>query len=68
LLVASTPDQWLASLHLLLQDAPCREHLATAARTYVEQHHAWKVRLGGFAQLLGREWHAFTPPPGYAAW
>jgi lipopolysaccharide transport system permease protein len=52
LLAASSPAEWKAAVLRLLDDAALRQCLGSAARRYVEEHHAWKRNLEPLARLL----------------
>lgn len=45
LLVAATPEEYVARLEMLWRDEELRAALATAGFRYVKRHHAWAQRL-----------------------
>jgi len=50
---ARTPAEWIESMVRLLKDAPARDRLGRAGRTFVEAHHCWDRQLQPLATLLG---------------
>jgi len=53
LLAASSPSEWIESIHRLWNNVPLRHELGTAGRLYVEERHHWDRCLEPFATLLG---------------
>jgi sugar transferase (PEP-CTERM/EpsH1 system associated) len=51
--VASTPQEWVAAVAALLADPQRRQALGAAGRRYVERHHEWDHCLEPFGRLLG---------------
>jgi len=50
---ALAPAEWIESIVRLLGDAPARDRLGRAGRTFVETHHCWDRQLRPLATLLG---------------
>lgn len=50
---ALAPAQWIESMVRLLRDAPARDLLGRAGRTFVETHYCWDRQLQPLATLLG---------------
>jgi glycosyltransferase involved in cell wall biosynthesis len=53
LLVADTPDEWVACLTQLFEDPARRRQLGAAGRAYVAENHCWDRCLAPLAGLLG---------------
>jgi polysaccharide biosynthesis protein PslH len=50
---AVAPAEWIEAIVQLLGDAPARDRLGRAGRTFVETHHCWDSQLRPLATLLG---------------
>jgi sugar transferase (PEP-CTERM/EpsH1 system associated) len=53
LAVASTSDEWTATVLELFRDREKRRQLGSAGRRHTEEHHRWERCLAPFAELLG---------------
>lgn len=53
-LVADTPAEYAAALQRLWEHEDLRSTIATAARAYVREHHAWSNRLGPLLDAINR--------------
>lgn len=51
-LCATTPDEWLAALHRLIDDAALRGAMGQRGRLYIEQHHARERLAERIAAIL----------------
>lgn len=52
ILVADTPDQWVASLNTLLVNTDQQQRLGSAARQFVQEHHNWDACLKPLDKIL----------------
>jgi len=62
ILLASTPDEWLASLAELYGHAERTAELTRSARSLVEQRYDWQV-IGAMLSEHYRDWVAHPTPP-----
>lgn len=64
--LASTPEQWAASIARLAHDASLRRAMGQAGRRMVQQHYSvqrWAPRFAALIDMLGRQRLAARPVP-----